>query len=469
MLDDYPSLVTGNDYFRTTVIFNRQPIEMLSEPLILGILTFQVLYSLVQWYFFRRREYLFYALYSVIMGVYFFLQYRVETHFLPVGNLRLPESVLNSTVVFIALYFYIGFGRLFVDAPSIVPGLDKWIRIVSRFMLVYAVFTAFWFISREVHFTERLIHLFISLSFFVFFLYVLIVILMTGTALAKYLVTGSIIVGTGAIGAMIFRLFEPQMHQPKLSSFFFLQIGVILELICLNIGLIYKSKKIFDSSLQSGQLINKQLAENEKQLLNLNAVRDEISHELKVELGDGLAGIKLLSDMVQQKMGDTPVQELKRISENSERLVQSMNEIVWSLNHLNDDLPGLISYIREYAMNFMDQFGFECNMSVPQHIPPVSISGETRRHIFLSVKEALHNVVKHSGATRVDIDCTITDTLQITIQDNGRGIDSDLSRIGGNGLRNMKKRMGYLKGRLEIISQNGVSILFEIPLSQTGG
>ncbi len=440
---------------------------MLPEPLILGILTFQVLYALVQWYFFRRREYLFYALYSIVIAVYFFLQYRVENHHLTIGDFQLHDAVLNiltNLLIYLALIFYITFGRLFVDAATIIPTLDKNVRVVVRMMYAYMIIGTLWIISAYNPQLQRTMHLTVSLSFFLFFVYALYRVLITGSVLGKFLVSGSFLMAIGVVYNLLYRNLNPEPLPGELNGFFFLQMGIILELICLNIGLIYKSKQIMDATAVSRQLINKQLQENERQLSDLNAVRNEISHELKLELGDGLSGIKLMSDMVQQKMGDNHIKELERISENSERLVQSMNEIVWSLNHLNDDLPGLISYLREYAMSFMDQVGFHCTLSEPDHIPNISIPGDTRRHIFLAVKEALNNAVKHSGSGNIDISFGITDSLKIIIKDNGKGMDISVHQSAGNGLRNMKKRMGFLKGRIDIINENGVTVVFEIPL-----
>ncbi len=437
---------------------------MLSEPLILGILTFQVLYSLVQWYFFRRREYLYYAVYSVIMGIYFLLQYRVENRYLLIGHYRLHESVLNSTIIYLALVYYITFGRLFVDAGRILPHLNKTVKVVSNLMLAYLMTDLLWIIFADNLQLQRITHLIVSLCFFVFFVYVLYKVLKTGSVWGKFLVTGSFLMATGAVCGLVYRYLNPAPMPGELKGISFLQMGVILELVCLNVGLVYKSKQILDATTVTSQLISKQMLENEKQLSDLNAVRNEISHELKIELGDGLSGIKLMSDMVQQKMGNE-VKELARISENSERLVQSMNEIVWSLNHLNDDLPGLISYIREYAVGFMDQVGLKCTLSEPDHIPDVNIPGDTRRHIFLAVKEALNNAVKHSASDHINIALEISEMLKITIQDNGKGMEPGTHSSMGNGLRNMKKRMGFLKGNIHILHENGVTIVFEIPLS----
>ncbi|MBX3241357.1 MAG: hypothetical protein KIT80_17740 [Chitinophagaceae bacterium] len=441
---------------------------MFSEPLILGILMFQVLYSLVQWYFFKRKEFFLYALYSITIGAYFLLRYQVQDHYLMVGKYRLHEAVLNNGVIYLALCLYIEFARLFVDSPSIIPRLDKWVKAVSWMMYIYMTVGVLWIIAAGSSQFQRTLHLFVSISFFLFFVYGLYRVLMSGSVLGKFLVAGSFLMASGAVTGLIYRVINPEPGLGELNGFFFLQLGVILELVCLNTGLIYKSKKLLDTTTRSSQLIDRQLKENERQLSDLNAVRDEISNELKIELGDGLSGIKLMSDMVQQKMGGDHISELKKISENSERLVQSMNEIVWSLNHLNDDLPGLISYIREYSMGFMDEVGFNCTINVPENIPDINISGDTRRHIFLAVKEALNNAVKHSGSGCTDISFIISDTLQIQIKDHGRGMGVHTpEHTSGNGLRNMKKRMNFLKGSLQIINENGVTILFTIPLEQT--
>lgn len=437
---------------------------MLSEPLILGILTFQVLYALVQWYYFRRKEYLFYALYSITIAIYFFLQYRVENRVLTVGDFHIRDAVLNNAIVYLALLFYVTFGRLFINTSKLLPQLDITVKVVSNLMYGYLIIAALWVSSGYNLPLQRMVHLTMSIGFFLFFVYALYRVLQTGSVLGRFIVVGSLLIATGALGNLIYRISHPNPSPGELRGIFFLQIGVILELICLNIGLIYKSKLILDTTAISSQLVNKQLEENEKQLSDLNAVRNEISHELKIELGDGLSGIKLMSDMVQQKLGGNHIKELERISENSERLVQSMNEIVWSLNHLNDDLPGLISYIREYAMSFMDQVGFNCSLTEPDHIPDISIPGDTRRHIFLAVKEALHNAVKHSGSGKIDIGFAITNTLSISIKDNGKGMDIEKNQSIGNGLRNMKKRMSFLKGTITILNENGITVIFEIPL-----
>ncbi|MFT4016809.1 MAG: 7TM diverse intracellular signaling domain-containing protein [Agriterribacter sp.] len=438
---------------------------MLPQPLILGILVFQVLYSLVQWYFFRRREYIFYAAYCILIGLYFFLKYLVANNEVYIGAFHFHQKIIDRDLVFLAICFYVEFGRLFVNSSRLVPGIDRKAGIAIRIMLAYTIVNLCWYLVSDNHRLQEAAHLLVSIIAFIFFVDMLLKIYKINKSLVGFLMTGSIMMGTGALLSLFFRLFKPGWAG-ALDASIFLQIGVILELICINTGLIYKSKIVLETNANTIHAPNKTAVEKEKLLSDLQSVRSEISNELKSELGDGLSGIKLMSDMVKQKMGDKHFVELERISENSERLIQSMNEIVWSLNHQNDNLPGMISYLREYAMSFMQQVGVHCNITVTEPIKNIHISSDARRHIFLAVKESLHNAIKHAAPSIVNIAFTITDKLEINISDNGIGMeDVSFQSLKGNGMRNMKKRMDYLGGNIHVNNTNGTSILFSIPIT----
>jgi signal transduction histidine kinase len=101
---------------------------------------------------------------------------------------------------------------------------------------------------------------------------------------------------------------------------------------------------------------------------------------------------------------------------------------------------------------------------MPASIPPREISGEKRRNIFLSVKEALNNVVKHSQSPVVRINVTVQDRMIIEIQDDGIGIDLEKLRKFGNGLNNMKKRMASINGEFNIENRQGTRTTFYLTL-----
>jgi signal transduction histidine kinase len=145
-------------------------------------------------------------------------------------------------------------------------------------------------------------------------------------------------------------------------------------------------------------------------------------------------------------------------------MVEKMGEIVWALNEKNDTLADLIAYTRSYAVDYLSNNNINCDVHTPTDLPSTFVDGETRRNIFLSVKEGLHNVVKHAEATSVVFTVQLTNEFQITIHDNGKGIDWANIRKFSNGLENIRKRMHDIKGKVAFEQQNGTKIALTVPL-----
>ena len=82
------------------------------------------------------------------------------------------------------------------------------------------------------------------------------------------------------------------------------------------------------------------------------------------------------------------------------------------------------------------------------------------------MKEAVNNAIKHADATSILIECSITDQIQFSIADNGRGFSTDTIKTNGNGLLNYKKRVEKLNGGYELKSnpEEGTKVVFIIPL-----
>jgi signal transduction histidine kinase len=187
--------------------------------------------------------------------------------------------------------------------------------------------------------------------------------------------------------------------------------------------------------------------------------RTRISKEMHDELGSSLTSITLLTEVLKKRLDLEKNPEVTKISETSSDMVDKMNEIIWALNTSNDTVESLIAYTRKFAFGFLQQAGILLNFNQPPPGQSHTVEGAVRRNIYLTVKEALNNVVKHSGASRVDITVTYGPELIIAIADNGRGFEPDLVRGTGNGIANMKKRMEDAGGSLFIDCQNGTKIL----------
>ena len=138
---------------------------------------------------------------------------------------------------------------------------------------------------------------------------------------------------------------------------------------------------------------------------------------------------------------------------------------IWAMNEKNDTLEDLLFYTRSYATEYCGENGLECETSLPENISKQFVSGEIRRNVFLTVKESLHNIVKHAKATQVKIDFETGRGLTVIISDNGKGMAiPNEQESEGNGLRNMQKRIASINGSFRIVNANGITITVKVPL-----
>jgi signal transduction histidine kinase len=110
--------------------------------------------------------------------------------------------------------------------------------------------------------------------------------------------------------------------------------------------------------------------------------------------------------------------------------------------------------------------GLAFTFDLPENIPNKILGWKDCRNIYLLVKEAVNNAIKHAGADIITIECCITNQLQFSITDNGKGFNPDTIKTNGNGLLNYKKRVEKLNGNYELCSNpgEGTKIVFKIPI-----
>jgi signal transduction histidine kinase len=440
---------------------------MLSQELFIGITSFQFGFVLFQWYCFRRKEYVYYLLYILAIIIYFLLLYLSdENHYIHIVNNSWNILYIEKSISFLAYGFYVCFAQLFLNLPQLHPRLNRFVRLIEVIIFCYCIINPFSLLitsNFEVHakiysivFTLVFIYSMFITSYFLFF---------QKKMLSRFLVIAGTWIFVGTFVSMVvgWHNNDPLLANP--NHMLFLQLGVLMELFILNSCLVYKVKMIQDEVITSHQIAIKELKENKKLNERLNHIREEISMDLHDEVGSGFSTIRLLIELMKQKTfnGDYNKQ-LNKISKSSKELMQKMNEIVWALNVSNDNLESLIAYIHEYAMNFLDNTNINCFFQQPDKIPERQVAGNNRRAIFLIVKEALNNIVKHAQASEVNIWLKVNERLEITIQDNGKGLEKPADNVSHNGLQNMRHRASLLHGTIEFLNHEGTNVIFSIPV-----
>jgi len=186
--------------------------------------------------------------------------------------------------------------------------------------------------------------------------------------------------------------------------------------------------------------------------------RLRISKDMHDEVGASLTRISILSELVRKQKYDPEKTKkvIGQISEIAGNVVDEMSEIIWAMNPKNDLLDRFAAYIREYASTYLETPQIEVRFHFPAEIPAVAMSAEMRRNLFLTLKEALHNIVKHAHATQVDISLEFENQkLEIGLKDNGQGFDPEANSAKGNGLQNMPKRLAECNGSYHLTSAPG--------------
>ena len=220
-----------------------------------------------------------------------------------------------------------------------------------------------------------------------------------------------------------------------------------------------------------------------RQLLKLERVRTRIATDLHDDIGSSLSQIAILSEVVRQKIGDNgAAAPLNLIAETSREMVDSMSDIVWAINPDKDHLSDLIQRMRRFASDVLEAQDIVYRFHLDEMHRDLALGADIRREVYLIFKESVNNLIKHAGATEVEMSVFIEkNSLIVKINDNGKGFvfseagsaaaDSaisvkDYAGFGGNGLINMRRRTENLGGRFEIKSETnaGTEIKIEIPI-----
>ena len=205
-----------------------------------------------------------------------------------------------------------------------------------------------------------------------------------------------------------------------------------------------------------------------KHLIKIERMRMRIASDLHDDIGSTLSSISLISEMAsQQDQEALLVKALSKISKDSRAVLNSMDDIIWSVNPQNDSLSNLITRLREYAIPVCESKNITFQMHVDETIFVIKLGMDERRNIYLIVKEAINNAIKHSGCSCLTVTFSLNHKLlEIQITDNGCGFDPSKRGLR-NGVTGMERRAKQIGSELNIRSEkgSGSTLILESTLS----
>lgn len=242
---------------------------------------------------------------------------------------------------------------------------------------------------------------------------------------------------------------------------------IVFAVIVILLGYILYSRQ--RSVLREAQLKEAQLEVESQNKLKEQRLR--ISRDLHDNIGAQLAfiissldNLKYSFSMQEQLLG-----KVSGISSFTRETITELRDTIWAMNKDELLLSDLESRIRNFIntaknANHNIDFSFDVASEISKDIRIPSVKGV---NIYRIIQEGVHNALKHSGASHIWVRIGGTDSLKITVEDNGKGFDTSAAS-SGNGLANLKNRIADCNGVLDISStQNGTVLSVVVDLHES--
>jgi two-component system, NarL family, sensor kinase len=200
----------------------------------------------------------------------------------------------------------------------------------------------------------------------------------------------------------------------------------------------------------------------EAELETQRSERQRIASEMHDELGGNLTSLMYLAHNLKDKA--TKNAQVDKIIQTSGNISESINEIVWALNQEQNQLSDWVFYVRGKTAELFENAGVNYKFNISEPVPERTLSNIEKRNLYLVVKEGINNALKHSKASNYEVNMDFESNINIEIKDNGIGfIENGSPKAGGgNGLKNMSRRMEEIGGTIAWSNGEGTSVKIKI-------
>lgn len=224
-----------------------------------------------------------------------------------------------------------------------------------------------------------------------------------------------------------------------------------------------RTEELQQMAVARGQLLEALISAQEEE-------RRRVARELHDEAGQALSAIMLdLARAIEALPADN-VEAREKLTESRSLASQTLAELrklIYALRPEVLDQLGLVPALRSYVKSHLEAENIETKLSfsgLDDRLPP-----QLEIVLFRIIQEAINNIIRHAGATRVNIQVAAENsTIKAIIEDNGKGFDVEqaLRSLESWGLRGMRERVAIVGGQVKISSGVGkvTRLQFDIPL-----
>jgi len=206
----------------------------------------------------------------------------------------------------------------------------------------------------------------------------------------------------------------------------------------------------------------------EKEILEISErEKRRIGHDLHDGLCQHLAGVEMMSQVLEQKLASRSPDAARRageIAKNVREAISQTRSLARGLSPVTIESEGLMSALQELAENTGKIFSVSCRLDCD---PPVSVADHAvATHLFRLAQEAVANAIKHGRAKKISIRLTgDRGRVILKVDDDGAGFPAEIFKSKGMGLRIMQSRVGMMDGTLAIERNpdGGASVICSVP------
>ncbi len=199
--------------------------------------------------------------------------------------------------------------------------------------------------------------------------------------------------------------------------------------------------------------------------LKLQHERERISRDLHDHVGAQL--VNILSGLeLAGKDAARSTDILASVREEAQTTIRQLRDTIWTLKSTAITPQAFLQQLDRYVRQLETITGLPIRVET-EVTSALTLSPAQALNTFRIIQESLQNVIKHAGATTVDIRFTYHPTgLDVIISDNGRFVMPNDATHFGSGLDNMKKRAEEIGGKVDIQgTESGTTVYLHVPLS----
>lgn len=431
-----------------------------------GALLFAFFVNLCMLLIIKERLYLYSVLYILCVILFQLSDYHFDSFEIPTIIFTSWSYIHKDFYIGLSVFFYAKIFTHFVNLENHYSKLNAYFKILNGILLLFVTLVIVpAFFSVPTKYPHQTISILLNLWVYAILMCIFLFVLVGIWYRKRYFLLFGI--------SFIFLYYGFLSYLLNVLNLYHLPIirpgniinGLLIEVSFLTIFFVFKFK--MEKEEAAKKIIN---ATNEnyiltKKMLTIESVEQErLSQNIHDEIGSDITGLRLQLENHLHK-SNIEQQQQNAILENVAELYEKVRQISQSMkpDGFGNNLIAVIeNQIAFYKKNIVT-IEFELYTNI---VTEINYDSNLQIQIIRIIKEAYTNCLKHSVASRISLQLILENqTLIITIEDNGIGFDVNKELITSGGLENIKSRVRFLSGKINIDSNSkGTSLIIEIPL-----